>query len=93
MLPARQVALGPLAVEAGIFAFLMLVVLAPRMVHDMEWGGFLGTWFLLGLAADLGFGLHARHKLLTEFRLLATQRYQRQLPVWKRLLGALPRQL
>lgn len=67
-------------------AFLMFVALAPRGT-GMGWGEFLGTWFVLGLAADMGFGLHARHKLLTEFRLVATQRYQPQASFWKRLFG------
>lgn len=33
VLGAKQVALGPLAVEAGIFAFLMLVVLSSSVAH------------------------------------------------------------
>ena len=74
-------------------AFLMFIAMTPSSFHDIGWGGFLGTWFGVGLAAALGFGLHARHKLLTEFRHVATQRYQRQVPVWKRLVGTLPRQL
>ena len=45
----KQVALGPLAVEAGIFAFLMLVVLSSTvsqlygrdMANRMVWWGFL----------------------------------------------------
>ena len=48
---------------------------------------FLGLWFGLGLAADLGFGAWARHKLLTEFRLAATRRYEPRPGFWKRLLG------
>jgi len=47
----------------------------------------LGLWFGLGLAADLGFGAWARHKLLTEFRLAATRRYELLPGFWKRLLG------
>ncbi len=45
----KQVALGPLAVEAGIFAFLLLVVLSsavaelfgPRLAKHLVWFGFL----------------------------------------------------
>jgi ABC-type transport system involved in multi-copper enzyme maturation permease subunit len=66
-------------------AFLMFAAMAPTSVRDMGWEVFLGTWFALGLAADIGFGLHARHKLLTEFRLIAAQRYQPQVSIWKRL--------
>ena len=49
---------------------------------------FLGLWFGLGLAADLGFGAWARHRLLTEFRLAATRRYELIPGFWKRLLGS-----
>jgi hypothetical protein len=42
-------------------------------------------WFGLGLAADLGFGLWARHKLLTEFRLAAARRYEQRRGFWERL--------
>jgi hypothetical protein len=68
-------------------AFLMFLAMTPSSANNMGWDGFLGTWFLLGLGADLGFGLHARFKLLTEFRLIATQRYQAQPSFWKRLFG------
>jgi ABC-type transport system involved in multi-copper enzyme maturation permease subunit len=47
---------------------------------------FLGLWIGAGLAADLGFGAWARYKLLTEFRLAATRRYEAQPGFWKRLL-------
>ena len=42
---------------------------------------------LLSLAADLGYGIWARHKLLTQFRLAAAQRYAPRPAFWKRLLG------
>jgi hypothetical protein len=44
----------------------------------------------VGLVADVGFGYWARHKLLTEFRVAATWRYERRVSWWKRLLGAGP---
>jgi len=70
-------------------AFLMFIAVSPSGTRGgMGWDELLGTWFVLGLAADLGFGLHARQKLLTEFRLMATQRYQPQVSVWKRLFGS-----
>ena len=47
----------------------------------------LAFWFGLSLAADLGFGAWARHRLLTEFRFAATRRYEPRLGFWKRLLG------
>ena len=48
---------------------------------------FLCLWFGIGLAVDLGFGSWARYKLLTEFRLAATRRYEGGRGFWKRLLG------
>ena len=48
---------------------------------------FLGLWFGLGLAADLGFGAWARHRLVTDFRLVATRRYESLPGFWKKLLG------
>jgi hypothetical protein len=50
---------------------------------------FLGAWLGVGLAADLGFGAWARYRLLTEFRLAATQRYEARPAFWKRLLRGL----
>ena len=47
---------------------------------------FLGLWLGLGLATDIGFGVWARHKLLTEFRVAATRRYGARTGFWKRLL-------
>jgi hypothetical protein len=49
---------------------------------------FLGLWFLLSIATDLGFGGWARHRLLTDFRHAATSRYEATPGFWKRLLGA-----
>jgi ABC-type transport system involved in multi-copper enzyme maturation permease subunit len=47
----------------------------------------LGAWLGVGLAVDLGFGAWARYKLLTEFRLAATRRYEARPGFWKRWLG------
>jgi hypothetical protein len=70
-------------------AFLMLIaVSAPGTRSGTGWEELLGTWLVLGLATDLGFGLHARFKLLTEFRHIATRRYQPQGSLWKRLFGS-----
>jgi ABC-type Na+ efflux pump permease subunit len=48
---------------------------------------FLASWFVLSLGADLGFGVWARHRLLTGFRIAATQRYESRPGFWKQLLG------
>jgi ABC-type Na+ efflux pump permease subunit len=47
---------------------------------------FLSAWLGVGLAVDLGFGAWARTRLLTEFRLAATRRYEARPGFWKRLL-------
>jgi hypothetical protein len=44
-------------------------------------------WFGFSLLADLGFGFYARHRLLTEFRHLAAQRFQPKPSLWRRLTG------
>jgi len=50
---------------------------------------FLSLWFVLGLLADFGCGGYARHKLLTEFRLVAQQRYPTPGRSWTRFLGGM----
>lgn len=68
--------------------FLMLVALAPSEFQTkLDWGHFIAVWFGLGLAADVGFGMWARHRLLRDFRLVATQRFEPHMPWWKRLLA------
>jgi hypothetical protein len=53
-----------------------------------NWDGWpLLLWFGFGILADVGFGSWARHKLLSEFRVLAAQRYQPQPAWWRRLFG------
>jgi len=47
---------------------------------------FLGLWLGFGLAADFGFGAWARYKLLTEFRVAATRRYEVRPGFWRRWL-------
>ena len=79
-----------LAVPWVIFLGFMLWILliSVRGQTPVTWKAFLGFWFAVGLATDIGFGFWARQKLLTEFREAATRRYQRRLAWWKRLLGA-----
>jgi hypothetical protein len=75
----------------GVFALVLLLVVLvsinPRPSPNPGWGFFVGLWFFLGLAADVGFGAWARHKLLTQFRVVAQQRYSPASGFWKRLLG------
>lgn len=56
---------------------LILVLISARGPNQFEAGPkfFLAMWFVFGLAADIAFAAHARHKLLTAFRLAAQERY------------------
>src|SRR5262249_3306508 len=57
-------------------AYLLLYLVAALFSrNEPGWKFFLGSWVGLGLAADLFFGLRSRHKLLTKFRSVATERY------------------
>jgi hypothetical protein len=71
------------------YALVMLVLALASMARepDLRWPFFLGLWFFLSIAADLGFGAWARLKLLTEFRAVATERYEGRVGWWRRLRG------
>ena len=58
----------------------------PNVENEPLQKFFLGAWLGVGLAADLGFGAWARYRLLSEFRLAATRRYEARPGFWKRLL-------
>lgn len=101
-LTARNLARATTASLARILIFpwiayalllLVLVLLTIGRNNPFEtWSGFyLALWFFLGLVADFGFGSYARHKLLTEFRLAAQQRYAPPAGWWDRVLGLLPK--
>ncbi len=47
----------------------------------------LWLWFGYSMAADLLFSLYARQQLLSQFRVLAAQRYQPKASWWQRLTG------
>jgi ABC-type Na+ efflux pump permease subunit len=71
------------------FALVSLVLSLVALNRDVNLGPkfFVGVWVGLSLAADVGFGAWARHKLLTELRLAAAERYSPRLGFWRRLLG------
>ncbi len=72
----------------GFAVFMTVVALSSvRGNPDTGWKTVLGVWIVLGLAADIGFGAWARQKLLTEFREIATRRYERRASLWKRWFG------
>ncbi len=51
---------------------------------DFFFGHFIALWAVAGLAADLGFGISSRKKLLTQFRLAAQQRFAPRVSLWSR---------
>ncbi len=67
-----------LGLAVGILSISANLELGPKF--------FLGAWVLLGLAADIGYGAWARHKLLTDFRSAAGRRFSARSGFWKRLL-------
>jgi ABC-type transport system involved in multi-copper enzyme maturation permease subunit len=69
-------------------AFIAVCILMP-FARDFPFdnpGSFLfGVWFVFSLAVDIGFGVRARNKLLSQFRLVAAQRYNPRASILKRL--------
>jgi len=63
---------------------LVLALSSIRTRHEPGDKFYFGIWLGLGLAADIGFGAWAWHKLRTEFRLAAAQRYLKRGGFWKR---------
>lgn len=72
----------------GIAWSLLLLILSLNTMrggHETSFNFFVGLWFVLGLVTDIAFSVWARNKLLTQFRLAATQRYLSQAGFLKRL--------
>ncbi|MDB6109011.1 MAG: hypothetical protein JWR69_761 [Pedosphaera sp.] len=60
-----------------LFTAILVVVSCVAFATSVDVGAkfYLGLWFGLGVLADLAFGLNARWQLLTNFRLVAMQRF------------------
>lgn len=60
-----------------VFAAILVLVGLVAFASSLDVGGkfYLGLWFVLGIFADLAFGLSARWQLQTSFRLVAMQRF------------------
>jgi hypothetical protein len=60
---------------AWALVLLVVVLASMRGGHEPTPNFFIGLWFGIGLVADIAFSALSRHKLLSEFRLAAAQRY------------------
>ena len=80
----------PWAGMAFVFLWIVLAAASTRSEPPLTWKFYLGLWFILGLAADLGFGFHAWHHLLTDFRAAAERRFTAPAGFWQRWLGRAP---
>jgi len=77
---AQRAANGALVRILGLPWLIMALVFVPTMQAmrggvEPGWQFFFAWWLLSGLGIDLLFGAWARTKLLTGFRMVATQRY------------------
>lgn len=88
---AFGLAIGPILVLpwGGVAIVMTVIEFLPREIRQsFRYGGMpLALWFVFSLTADVLFGVWARHKLLTQFRELAAERFQVKPSWWKRLLG------
>ena len=68
----------------GLIHLVLFVgaMLWPETISVPGWQLDIGLWSGLGLAADLFFGLTARHQLLTNFRKLALHRFESSNAGW-----------
>ena len=73
----------------GVALVMTVVSLLPHEVRNSSRFDALPIWLWFGfsMVADIVFGMFARHKLLTEFREVATQRFQIKASWWQRLTG------
>ena len=69
---------------------LILAYLWQSSEFEMAPAFYVVFWFMSGLLADLWFACFARHKLLTEFRAAAQQKYAPPGPTWARWRERVP---
>jgi ABC-type Na+ efflux pump permease subunit len=72
----------------GLAGAVLLIVLADTFFLTLnpfnpEPGFFVTLWVLFGLTVDIGYGLWARHKWLSRFRVAATERFNAPRPLEK----------
>lgn len=58
--------------------FILLLIFAEIVANGLNVGesGAIGVWFAISVLIGLYFGFESRHRLLAEFRTVATQRFQ-----------------
>jgi hypothetical protein len=78
-----------LAVPWVMFMLFMiyLIFVSYRGQTNVTWKTYLGVWLVIQLAVDLGYGSWARMNLHTRFREVATLRFQRLVPWWKKVFN------
>lgn len=66
-----------------LFMIYMFFV-SVRGQTNATWKTYLGFWFAISLAVDIGYGSWARINLYTRFREVATWRFQKRFPWWRK---------
>jgi len=85
---AASASVARVLILPGIAWSLLLLLLALNSMrggYQASFNVFLSLWFVLGLLTDLALSVWARNKLLTQFRVAATQRFLAQPGFFKRL--------
>ncbi len=89
---AAIVSLACILVLPWVVSVLTMIAVPMVWPHLEAWPTlplFLGLWVGMGLAVDAGFGGWARHRLLADFRLAATRRFERGRGFWSTLARVL----
>lgn len=78
-----------LAVPWVMFMMFMiyLIFVSYRGQVSVNWKTYLGVWLAIQLAVDIGYGSWARINFHTRFREVATSRFQRRVPWWKKVFS------
>ncbi len=73
----------------GMALALLIIVFASAVSqYEPQPTRLVALWLALGITTDIGFGAWARHRLYTEFRQVAAQRYTPPPGFWKRWFHA-----
>jgi ABC-type transport system involved in multi-copper enzyme maturation permease subunit len=68
----------------GMALALLILAFASASQYEPQPTRLVALWLALGITTDVGFGAWARHRLYTEFRQTAAQRYTPPPGFWKR---------